>query len=185
MIWWQRLIADLILRRQCMKVRQFERHLPWIPKWTKTANEAALDVNSRKSANVPSDAWQVPEGLMVIEMRFRVDGATDNPTGTAHVYAARFSENSSLNNPIYDDICHVADIDLTGGEQAATLNSSNYIDTMLATEKWIDDLSFADSDGNNGMARLAFDNVGYDCIFVRLERSIRNWYIDISGFVNV
>ena len=166
-----------------MKVRPYEKHLPWIPKWSKTGSEGALTTTTMKAANIPADAWQIPEGLMVAEMRFRVDGDRDNPTSTAHIYAARFAEGGSYDSPNYDDIVHVCDLALTGGEQAATNNSSYYVDTVTVTGKWIDNIEKADAAGSDGQARIAFDCVGYDCLFVKHEFAARNWWIDVSGFV--
>ncbi len=184
MLWIKRWVQKIIMERYVeMRYRPYEKHLPWMRKWAKTASEVALTSSTMKAANVPSDAWQIPEGLMIAEMRIRVDGATDNPSGTAHIYAARFSESSTPLIPAYDDIVHVADVTLTGGEQAATWDTSFYVDTMTFPQKWIDDIEKGDADGNNGQARLAFDCAGYDCLFVKLEFAARNWWIDVSGFV--
>ncbi len=186
MLWMKRWVQGIIEKRYVeMRVRQYEKHLPWMIRWAKTASEVALTSTTKKAANVPADAWNIPEGLMKVEMRFRVDGAIDNPTATAHIYAARFHEDSTPTTRVYDDIVHIGDVPLTGGEQAATLDSSFYVDTLTVPTKWIDQIDKADADGQNGQARLVFDAVGYDCVFVKLEFSARNWWIDVSGFVNI
>ena len=167
-----------------VKVRAYERHLPWMPKWTKAANETALGVTERKGVNVPSDAWQIPEGLMVVEMRFRAAGESpDEKSGTAHIYAAR--RKGSIRDNTYDDIAHLGDIALTIGLQAATDDSSYYAQTAIPTQRWVVDIETADNTGLDGMARIAFDTTGYDCLFVKMEHSTLTWYIDVSGFTKL
>lgn len=169
-----------------MKTRVYERHLPWMPKWTKTANESALGVTERKGANVPSDAWNIPEGLMVVEMRFRASGINpEDKSGTAHIYAARFKTKDNDGNKSYDDISHIGDVALSIGRQTATDDDSQYADTAVPTQRWVMDLETADATGLNGMARIAFDITGYDCLFVKMEHNTLTWYIDVSGFTKL
>lgn len=169
-----------------VKVRAYEKHLPWMPKWTKAANETALGVTERKGVNVPSDAWKIPEGLMVVEMRFRASGESpDDKSGTAHVYAARYKTKDNVGNITYDDISHLGDIALTIGQQEATEDSSYYAQTAVPTQRWMVDLHLADATGLDGMARIAFDITGYDCLFVKMEHSTLTWYIDVSGFTKL
>ena len=169
-----------------MKVRAYEKHLPWLPIWTKPSNETALGVTERKGANVPSDAWTIPEGLMVIEMRFRASGVSpENKGGTAHVYAARYKTKDTDGNKSYDDIAHVGDITLSIGQQVASADDSYYADTAIPSQRWVMDVETADAAGNNGMARINFDITGYDCLFVKMEHSDLIWYIDVSGFTKL
>ena len=173
----RRIARGLIEEYFPMKVRKYEKHLPWMNKWTKSANEAALGVTARKASNVPLDAYVIPEGLQIIELRARATdvGDVNDNAGTLHCYACRKD----------DDISRVGALAVTVGTQLATLDSSNYVDTMVPTDRWITEIHLADEKGNNGMARIAFDVTGYDLFFCVMEFSGDTvWYIDISGFTN-
>ncbi len=157
-----------------MKVRKYEKHLPWMNQWTKNANEDALGVTSRKAANTPSDAYDISEGIQIIEVRIRATSGTgaDGKSGTLHCYLARKD----------GDISYAGSIAITVGQQIATLNVANYVDTMVPTDRWITEIHLADENGNNGMSRIAIDTIGYDIIFFRLEYAGDTvWYIDVSG----
>jgi hypothetical protein len=173
----RKIAQDLIEEYHPMKSRKYEKHLPWMAKWTKSANEDPLGVTSRKAANVPSDAYDIPEGIQVLELRIRATSATgaNGKSGTLHLYLARKD----------DDISREGALAVTVGTQIATLNDANYVDTMVLTDRWITETHLADENGNNGMSRVAFDVVGYDKFFCRMEYSGDTvWYIDVSGFTN-
>lgn len=175
-LWLRRKIAQgLIEEYHPMKVRKYEKHLPWMNKWTKSANEDPLGVTSRKIGNVPADAYEISEGLQILEGRIRATSATgaNGKSGTLHCYLARKD----------DDISYAGSIAITVGTQIATLNNANYVDTMVLTDRWITEVHLADEKGNNGMSRFALDVVGYDKIFFRMEYTGDTvWYIDVSGF---
>ncbi len=154
-----------------MRVHQITKHTGWAEYKTITSSNTALGVTERKNANIPADAFLVPEAMNNMEMRFKATGV-DGVAGTAHVYGAR--EN--------DDVCHIGDAAITAGLQLATDNN-RYIDTIILTDKWITEVKKADADGNDGLSRIAFDVSGYDLVFVTITYTdTTNWIVEISGF---
>lgn len=174
LLWLRRRIAKgLIEEYYLMKVRKYEKHLPWLSFWNKSASEDALSVTSRKAANVPSDAYHLPEGIQILEMRVR--GSTADRTGVLHVYACRKG----------DDISRIGSMAMIVGDQAATLNNALYIHSMIPTDRWITEINLADEKANDGMSRIAFDVTGYDEVFCHITYTgDTEWWIDISGFTN-
>lgn len=157
-----------------MRVRKYEKHLPWLNGyWNISASNVALVVGSRKATNVPTDAYPLPEGIQILEIRVRCN--TVDKTGTLHMYACRKD----------DDISHVGSVAMITGDQEATLDSSLYVHSMIPTDRWITEINLADEKANDGMSRFAFDVTGYDKVFCLIEfATTANWWVDISGFTN-
>lgn len=175
--WLKIRLAKWLVEDYRVKVRKYERHLPWLRAlWTKNASQNALGVTERKAANMDLETvFTISEGMQIFEGRVRATSATgaDGKTGTLHLYLARKN----------DDIVPAASIAMTVGGQIATWNDANYVDTMIVTQRWVQEVELTDAAGNDGMATFSIDVVGYDEIAVRVTYSGDTvWYIDGSGF---
>jgi hypothetical protein len=149
------------------------RHLHWIPLRAGVSSSDSpvpLGPTTSKAANIPSHADKIAEGMNVVELRFLADA--DGRSCTAHVYMARKN----------DDPCLICDVAITAGQMVAT-DGRYYADTFAVTSLWFvdKDVKTADASGGNRMARLAFDALGYDKLFVLFDISSGIWGVDISG----
>lgn len=154
------------------------RHAPWVQYKEFTASATALGVTERKGANVPADSYKIPEMMNNMEVRASSDGA-DGDECTASFYGARWKDKT---NKTYDDVSLIGTSIFTAGQQIAT-DLNNYVDTITLTDKWITEVHRADYEGNNGMARIAFDTSGYDVFFMSLNYAgAENWKVQVSGW---
>lgn len=154
------------------------KHAPWVSYKTFSSYEGALGVTSRKSANVPTDAYTIPDAMNNLEFRGSAS-ASAAMSCIAHCYGARWKNSIKKT---FDDISLIGSIVLTSGDQLSTGNSY-YIDTAVLTDKWITEVHVADGNAGNGMTRVAFDTSGYDVFFIKLEGSdVTDWIFDVSGW---
>lgn len=162
----RRIVAEMtIYRRETV-------HLHWIPLRTAVAasdSPVPLGAGTSKKADVPSHAYRIPLGMNAIELRFLADA--DGRVADAYVHMTRKS----------DDVVLVCKIACTTGAQVAT-DGRYYVDTMTITEYWIKDLETADISAGNRIARVAFDILGYDEIFVLFDITTGVWGVEIVGF---
>lgn len=160
--------------KMALPVRRDTKHLHWIQLRFGVASSDSivpLGVTTSKIANIPSHAMKVALGMNVTELRFLADA--DGRSCTAYVYAARKD----------DDPCLVCSIGVTAGKQVAT-DGRYYADTLTVTNSWFEgkEIKTADAGANDRMARIAFDFLGYDKIFVLFDISSGTWGVDFTGF---
>ena len=177
---WQnrKLIKFLKEKEKMGSVYIKTRHAPWVSYKTFEASATALGVTERKGANVPADAYNIPEMMNNMEVRASADGG-DGDECTASFYGARWKDKQ---HQTYDDVSLIGTANLTTGLQIAT-DLNNYVDTIVPTDRWITEIHIADAKGNNGMARIAFDTSGYDVFFMSLNYAgAENWKVQVSGW---
>ena len=137
------------------------------------SNDTLPAAGTSKAANVPSHAKTISPGMNAIELRFSSANA-DGDSCTAHIFATRLN----------DDICKVCSIAVTAGAQVST-DGRYYADTLTITDLWHTDkdIQKADAAGNDRMARLAFDALGYHTIFVMFTgiSASSDWYAEFTG----
>ena len=161
-------------RKMGVPVRRDTKHLHWINLRTGVSssdNPVPLGVGTSKAANIPSHHLKVAAGMNIIELRLLADA--DGRSCTAYVYAARKD----------DDPCLVCSIATTAGKQVAT-DGRYYADTLVVTNAWFEgkEIKTADASASDRMARIAFDMLGYDKLFVLLDISSGTWAVDVTGF---
>lgn len=159
------------------KLKTLQIH--WMSKQTITASQGALTTTTMKDANVPSDAWKISPSENSSELRFLCD--TDDQGGTARIYAQKKTGVSDADS----DIVLVASLAITAGSQETVRDGVTmyYVDTIVVTNAWMKNLATADNDGNNRMARIGFDALGYRKFFVRIEFSgSHTWLVESTGF---
>ena len=157
------------------KVHLISKHIPWTDQAVISASGVALDgsAGELKAAQLANEnPFYEAEAMNQVELRIKCLTG-DGGTGTLHVYGGRKD----------DDICHVGDLVVTAGTQLCTAPvSATYVDTMVATMKWITETKIVDASGNNGMSRIMFDAHGYDFFFGRMEFSDgSSWILSWSG----
>lgn len=162
------------VKKMALPVRRDTKHLHWIHLRTavdSSDSPVPLGVGTSKIANIPDHAKMVALGMNVTELRFLA--SADGASCTAYVYAVRKD----------DDPCLVCSIAITAGKQVAT-DGQYYADTLAITDYWFEgkEIKKADADGADRMARVAFDFLGYDKLFVLLDISTGTWGIDFTGF---
>lgn len=155
------------------------RHAPWVQYKTFTSSATALGVTERKGSNVPTDAYGIAEMMNNMEVRVSANSEGDGDECVASFYGARWKNKE---NKTYDDVSLIGTATLTTGLQIAT-DLNNYVDTVVLTDKWITEVHKVDGNGNNGMARIAFDTSGYDVFFMSLNYAgAEDWKVQVSGW---
>ena len=157
-----------------MATRRDTKHLHWIQLRFGVASSDSpvpLAVGTSKLANIPAHALKIADGMNIVELRLLADA--DGRSCTAYVYAARKD----------DDPCLVCSLAVTAGKQVAT-DDRYYADTIVPTNVWFEgkEVKAADASGADRMARIAFDMLGYDKLFVLLDISSGTWGVDVTGF---
>ncbi len=172
-LWVQKSLEIRKVKKQMKTVRRGTLQLPWINlRKNITVNESAMADTEMTAAHVASysHAYKIPEGLCNAELRF--SGLTDGDAADAYVYLARKD----------DDIKLASIAAITAGTQLAT-SGKYYADIITVTERWFEDIHLSDADGNNGMATLTLDVLGYRTIIViMVDTATYSWNVDISGF---
>ena len=151
--------------------RRETHHFHWMTLRSAVDESDTLPIaTTAKKANIPSHAYTIPPAINVCELRFLANA--DGASCTAYVYVARKN----------DDISLLASIAVTSGKQIST-GGLNYADTLVVTTHWFGDKEpkTRDANGNDRMAAVAFDLLGYDKIFVLLDISSGSWTIEHTG----
>jgi hypothetical protein len=155
-----------------LPVRRETKHLHWMTlrSGVTAGSDTLLTATTSKAADIPSHAIKIAQGINIAELRFLADA--DGRSCTGYIHVARKNDDVSL-------VCSVA---ITAGQQAAT-DGRFYADSLIVTNSWYlnKGIKLADADGNNRMARMAFDILGYDDLFVLLDISSGTWGVDITG----
>jgi len=160
------------------KYRLETKQIHWMQKQKIESSVVALGSTNLQDADVPTTAWTIAPGENSVEMRFLCDA--DDQGGTARIYAQKTTGIGAN-----ADIALIAELAITAGSQTTTRDGSTfyYIDTIVVTNHWMKNLSEADVSGNNRMARIGFDALGYRKLFVLLEYAgSHTWYVDSTGF---
>jgi hypothetical protein len=155
------------------------RQIQWMPKQTITTSQVALTTTTMKDANVPSDAWNISPAENSVELRFLCD--TNDQGGTVRIYGQKKTGLSDADS----DVVLVASLAVTAGGQETVRDGVTmyYVDTIVVTNAWMKNIATADNDGNNRMARVGFDALGYRSFFARIEFSgSHTWLVESTGF---
>jgi hypothetical protein len=155
------------------------RQIHWMPKQTLATTLGALTTSTMKDDDVPDDAWTISPAENSVELRFLCDA--NDQGGTARVYAQKKTGMSDADS----DIVLVATLALTAGGQETARNGVTmyYVDTIVVTNAWMKNIATADNDGNDRMARVGFDALGYRSFFVRIQfTGVHTWLVESTGF---
>jgi len=155
------------------------RQIQWMPKQTIIASQVALTTTTMKDTNVPSDAWNISPAENSVELRFLCD--TNDQAGTVRIYGQKKTGLSIADS----DVVLVASLAVAAGGQETVREGVTmyYIDTIAVTNAWMKNIATADNDGNDRMARVGFDALGYRKFFVRIEyANSRTWLVESTGF---
>jgi len=180
--WWERRRGKLNKyfkrKKKMSKVTIATKHAPWVRYRSPfSGSESALTATTKKGANVPKNAFVIPESMNNVEVRFAASLNTPL-VATAYFYGARYLDKSA---GTFDDISLIGTATLTTGAQVSSDNYY-YVATVVLTDRWITEVKVADGNGNDGMSRIAFDASGYDVFFVKLSFASGSWLIDVSGW---
>ena len=163
---------EYVDRKACAEMKPETRHLHWMNlRVDVSESDTLLTPTTMKGTNIPSHAHKIAPGMNVVEMRFLADA--DGRSCTAYVYVTRKN----------DDICMAFSVGIASGKQVAA-SGRYYGDTLTVTDKWFEDkgVKIADAAGSDRMARLAFDALGYDRVFVLFDISSGVWSVQLTGF---
>jgi hypothetical protein len=154
--------------------RRETEQVEWTPVRSGIINpsEGALGATERLSSNIPSHAIPLPKATNSMGLRVAAD--TNVRTGTMHVYGVR-KDNGT--------VCRICSVTITAGAQLSDWHSASvdvyFVHQMSITNYWWKDVIKADGDGNDGMARLAFDTLGLAKVFVRFDGT-GTWWLDYT-----
>ena len=157
------------------------KQIHWIQFQKIETSEGALSSTELTDSNVPSDAMYLPSGLNSVELRFLCD--QNNIGGTVRIYATKKIGTGVNGMPA--DVALVASLAITSGGQTTIRDGATryYVDTIVPTGTWMKNIATADNDGNDRMARIGFDALGYRKCFIKIEfTGTHTWYADITGF---
>ncbi len=132
--------------------------------------DTALTNTTRKNSDIPSHAFRVARGMNLVDLLFKCD--TTSATCTAKIYVARKDGD-------IEDVCSVA---VVTGAMVGT-SGEYYADQLTITNVWYKQIVTSDAAGNDRMAKLKFDILGRQLIFVLLSSVSADevWSVDISG----
>ena len=155
------------------------RQIHWMSKQLIETSQGALTASTMKDANIPDGAWNISSAENSIELRILCDA--NDQGGTARIYGQKKTGMSDADS----DIVLVASLAITAGAQETNRYGTvmYYVDTIVVTNSWMKNLATADNDGNDRMARVGFDALGYSKFFVRIEFSGDHiWLVESTGF---
>lgn len=128
---------------------------------------------SRVLANIPSHALKIPRGLNIAEITFGANA--DNATTNALIYVARLNGDPLL---AYNTGL------ITAGAQKNT-DGKFLADTIVAgVSYWPKAVTITDAGGDDQIARISFDLLGHDKIFVLYDdlQNTSTWQAYLSGY---